>query len=362
MKADIAKVRKQLNKKPAKTAKPLFLSTGATLLNLACSGRAKGGFKTGCYYRYVGDSSSGKSFIAATTLAEAANNPAFDNYRLVFDDVENGLLMDRSLYFGDKANSRIEPPARDKDNEPKFSSSLDEFYDNVEATIAAGPTIYVLDSMDALDAEEEKAKRKKMRRAKEKGQEVKGSYGTNKARMNSARLREIATQKLAKSGSILIIISQSRMNIGPMAMFNPKTSSGGTALKFYATCEIWTASAKRIYVKRKNGKKEKIGITAQLKIKKNRIQGREPTVYIHILDEHGVDDVGSNVDFLIDEGRWSIEKGVINANDLELQMKREELIEHIQENDLEGKVRVIVSEVWQHIEEECSIKRKRRYE
>ena len=72
------------------------VSTGSTLLNLACSDHPRIGFLMGGYYYLVGDSASGKTFLSLTCFAEACINPAFDNYRLIFDGINRRLLLARA--------------------------------------------------------------------------------------------------------------------------------------------------------------------------------------------------------------------------------------------------------------------------
>src|SRR3990172_2022287 len=76
-----------------------LLSTGSTVCNLACSGNVKGGLVKGHYYLIVGDSAAGKTILVLTILAEAANNPNFDNHRLIYDPVEGGALFDMRKFF-----------------------------------------------------------------------------------------------------------------------------------------------------------------------------------------------------------------------------------------------------------------------
>ena len=103
-------------------------------------------------------------------------------------------------------------------------------------TGARDRTSHVLDSMDALLAmasNKKFAKRKQATRGD--GEEIKGSYGMDKPKENSESLRR-ALAGLRKTGSILIVISQTRDNIGFGAMFQPKTRSGGHAL--VGPCEV----------------------------------------------------------------------------------------------------------------------------
>jgi len=335
----------------------MFLSTGSTLLDLALSGKLSGGLQCGCYYLLVGDSSSGKSFLSLTCFAEATSNPKFDDYRLIYDDVEHGALMNKERFFGSKAAKRIEPPNLVK-GEPQFSSTVEEFYWNVDTATKAGkPFVYVLDSMDGLSTEDDDEQFDKQKNAN--GKKVSGSYGTTKAKKNSSNLR-VVVNRLRETNSVLIIISQTRDNIGFGSQFNPKTRSGGKSLRFYAAAEMWTSIDSKL-TKKVNGRERKIGIISDVKVKKNRIQGREPTVKLSILDSNGIDDVGSCIDFLVEEGHWTEDKKVITASDLNLSGKRETLIQKIESEGMENDLRMIVSEIWEQIEKECTPKRKQRY-
>ena len=90
---DIKKALLTKRKKEVLTAKD-FLSTGSTLLNLACTGFPNRGFVKGRYYFIVGDSTSGKTWLSLTCLAEASINPNFKDYRFIYDNAEDGALMD----------------------------------------------------------------------------------------------------------------------------------------------------------------------------------------------------------------------------------------------------------------------------
>ncbi len=104
-----------------------YLSTGSTLLDLACSGKIEGGLIKGGYFFLVGDSSSGKTFTSLTCLAEAAKSESFKNHRFIYDNSENGALMDMATFFGQKVADKMEPPAKDKKDKPVYSSTIEEF-------------------------------------------------------------------------------------------------------------------------------------------------------------------------------------------------------------------------------------------
>jgi len=335
-----------------------FVSTGSTLLNLACTGKPFCGFAKGKYYFLVGDSASGKTFLSLTCLAEASINPNFKNYRFIYDNNEDGALMDVQKFFGQGVSDRLEPPSID-DGEPGYSSTIEEFYFHVSDAIEQEkPFIYILDSMDSLSSKDEISKFEETTDAYRRGRETTGSYGDGKAKKNSSNLRRLLTP-LRKSGSILIIINQTRDNLG--FGFEKKTRSGGKALRFYACLEMWSAIRSKIY-KTIKGKKRQLGILCQVAIKKNRITGREREITVPIYHSFGIDDIGGCIDYLLGEGHWGIKGKVIVAPEFEFKGMKEKLIRHIEDNRLEKDLRSIVGDVWNEIEDACALKRKKRYE
>ena len=353
------KIKQQLSKKPKDQIKPSdYLSTGSTLLNLACTRLAKGGLLKGKYYLFCGDSGSGKTWINLTILAEASINKNFDDYRFIYDDIEDGALMDKSRYFGEALAERLEPPARYEDGDPKFSQDIQDLYYNIDDAVDDGrPFIYIVDSMDGLTSEEANEKFEDQKKARRAGRKTAGSYGDGKAKKNSTDLRRVVS-RLRETGSILIIIAQTRDNLG--FGFKTKTRSGGRALKFYATLEIWSA-VKGTIKKTVKSKKVAIGTTVQFRIEKNRVTGRDRTVEFPIYYDTGIDDVGSCIDFLIDRDHFPTRGKKIKADCFEFIGTKEKLIEKIEEEDLYQDLQEEVEFVWEEIEKASQIKRKNRY-
>jgi RecA/RadA recombinase len=350
---------KLIKKKRRKKLTPAsFLSSGSTLLNLACSGKYYGAFIKGKYYYLVGDSSSGKTFLSLTCLAEASINPNFDKYRFIHDDVEGGALMSIEKFFGKEVARRIEPPAWEN-GEPVSSSTIEDAYYNIDDALNEGkPFIYILDSMDGLSSKAEQDKFEETKKAHRKGKTTAGSYGDGKAKKNSTNLRKLL-KPLRQSGSILILISQTRDNLG--IGFNKKSRSGGHALTFYACLEIWSSIGERI-TKIVKGKTRQLGISCVCRVKKNRIQGKDRKIKMPIYHSFGIDDVGSCIDYLLDEGHWKQRGNMIIAPEFKMKCTKEKLIRYIGIKELEKDLRMIVSDVWHEIEEACAVKRKRRYE
>lgn len=363
MAADLKELVARLKAKPAPAAGPDYaggLSTGSTLLNLACSGRPDVGFLPGHVYLLVGDSSSGKTFLSLTCFAEACRNRHYDDYRLVYDNAEDGALMDWDKYFGRKAALRVQPP-RGNRVLPEYSATVEQFYDNLNDAMSDSPVLYVLDSMDALSSTAEAKAVGKQRLARRKGGKESGSYGDGKAKANSSLLR-LAHNKVVETGSILIIVMQTRDNIGLDAMFNPKVRAGGRAPTFYATLELWS-SVKGLIRKPYKGKNLPVGITSKVQVKKNRLTGRNRSVEFPIYYDTGIDDVGGMVRYLLDWEFWKKGKGGIiqTPEDVNFAGTEEDLIRYVEENNLEKLLRKHAAAAWREAEAALAVERKPRY-
>lgn len=328
-----------------------FLSSGSTLLNLACTGRTYGCLVKGHYYLFVGDSESGKTWLMLTLLAEAANNPEFDDYDLIYMDTEHGALMDIEKYFGAKLAKRLRI---------LHPNHLEEMYYDIDDNIKNKPCVIIVDSTDGLNAKADIIKFQENKKAFRKGNQEKGSFGMARAKANSENLREVVSS-ISKNKSIVVFICQSRENAGSMGYGDKKTRAGGKALKFYASLEIWTSVREKLKKKVK-GVDRKIGITCRAQVKKNRVTGKDRTVEFPIYNTFGVDDIGACVRFLVEQKHWKVSSGGIKAKELEHTAPYEELIKYIEDNDYEKELRQTVKKVWDEIEEQTVVVRKKRYE
>ena len=315
----------------------------------------------GKYYFLVGDSTSGKTFFSMTCMAEATRNENFKDYDLIYDNVEDGMLMDIQRLFGAEVERRIEPPSTDDDGLPVYSETIEEFYYHLDDRIKTGrPFIYVLDSMDGLSSEAEGKKFGEQKKAHRGGKESKGSYGDGKAKKNSSGLRK-ALSGIRDTGSILIIIAQTR-DILDAQMFGPKkTRSGGHALKFYATAEIWTALGGQIK-RQVRGRQRKIGDKIRIRLKKNRVTGKLHEVWAAIYPSYGVDDIGSNIDYLLAEKWWTKAGQTVKAKEFDLELQREKLVREIESSPKKvTRLQRIVGRCWKEIEDACALDREGRY-
>ena len=313
-----------------------LVPTGSTTFNLECSGRIEGAFKLGKLVNLIGDSSSGKSAFALTIFAECSLKKQFDGFRFIYDDVEAANEFDLEHLFGKKVNNRIEQEIR--------SRTIEDFNDNLARALEdEKPFIYVLDSFDALTTEAAIDKDLENRKKREKGNETSGSYGDGKAKKASEMFSQ-RTQDLADKNSLLIVVSQTRDNIGFGAMFTPKVRSGGKALRFYASHEIWLACHK----KEKKGKRTFV-TNVQAKITKNKLTGRHGEATFPILFDYGIDNITSCIIFMIEEGSWTGTKKKVNSKDFTEDMSFANLVKYIEDNNLEDKLFALCQETYDNV-------------
>lgn len=351
-----ARSRKKKEPKHANTISgQAFIPTGSTLLNLALSDVWNGGWPTGKISNLIGDSSSGKTFLAMTAFAEMGKFKRFKDYRRIFDDVEAANEFDMEKLFGRNTADLIESPGEGNGN----SNSIQDFEVHVNNALDDGrPFLDILDSFDALTSEEEIKRTEGRIEAANNGKAVeKGSYGMEKAKKAGEILRQIKG-RLRDTASSLIIISQTRDNINPMS-FAKKTRSGGKALKFYSTHEIWTAVGGTI--KRKG---IPVGIKCKIKVSKNKITGKVREVVVPIYYDYGVDDIESCIDWLVDNKYWPVKGRTIDATaDFDdLKCTKEKMIRTIEEEGLETELSQVVGEYWTEFEESIKVDRKRKYD
>ena len=163
---------------------------------------------------------------------------------------------------------------------------------------------------------------------------------------------------LRDTNSILIVVSQTRDNLGPG--FKTKTRSGGNALPFYSTCEIWT-KVKGTLKKNVFNKDRKVGVRVGIKIEKNRITGRLSEVETMIYLSYGIDDIGSCIDYLVSENWWGKKKQRIVAKEFRITASREKVISYIEQKGLVRELQLITGRCWKKIQQACNSDRPKRY-
>jgi len=315
-----------------------LVPTGSTLLNLALSGQSIGGFKLGTIVNVVGDSHAGKSFLAWHLLAECVYSKKFKDYELIYDDAEAALSIPIRSLFGKRVEDRVRMDIR--------SDYLEDFFVSIRKVLKKGkPFIYVLDSLDSLKAKEED----------EKTDDLVGKRQIpDVPRILTQVLRRMNDQ-ISDADSLLLIVSQTRKAIG--VMFGDKLRrAGGDALRFHSHHELWLAVKGH---ERRKGRD--VGVICRVKIKKNKLTGRQREISFPLYVDYGLDDIGSMVDWLVDEDFWVKEKGSRTVKTDYGNITREKTIKFIEDNNLESELRKMVEDKWNEIEDSIKTDRKRRY-
>jgi len=344
--------------RPSVLGSPAYLSTGSMLLNLALSDDITGGYSLGKLVNIVGDSSSGKSLLSLNAFAEANSNKAFDDYEFIYDDVENACEFDIEKLFGKKTANRIKSDYK--------SNTIQQFYGYILKLLADGkPFIYVLDSFDSLTTKEEQERAKAYEKAIRDNKELdeKGSYKVEKARYISEILRVIK-ERLKESNSLLIIISQTRQNIGVTFGFK-KTRSGGDALHFYSTHEFWLAISGHEKDTKQATKDIEVGVEVMLSVRKNKLTGKRRKIEFTIYYDYGIDDIGSTVDWLLENQFIAKTKQTISIPGLDIEGVRDNVIKMLEEKEdswAENIFKKFVQECWDKKEDSVKLNRKPRYE
>jgi RecA/RadA recombinase len=349
MRRFVDKVKEEIRKK-LEVKHPRFISTGSTMLNLAMTDDPFGGWVLGTFNNLVGDSDTGKTLLLLQLFAEANKDPRFAEYDLYHDEPEQKNLFDLSKF---KLDTRLHTDV--------LSRTIQEWTANCWKLIGKkNKFIYGLDSFDSVGSDEERERFDEMVKQMDSGKDVEtqGSYQTERAKGAKALIRELKAE-VSKTDSLIVVVRQTIDNIG--ARFGGKTSAGGGAWKFNSTHEIWLRVVDRI-----KKKDRVVGTVVEAMIKKNHYNGKIRSAIFPMYGGYGVDDIGSMIDWLLVEKFWKkdgqkIDTGADFSNDAGFSWKRDDLIKHIEDNNLEDDLRMIVGESWIEIEKEITLVRKEKY-
>ena len=267
----------------------LYFQTGCTLVDLVTGGsKDVFGFPAGKIINVVGDKSAGKTFICNEIIA--SNHYKYgDKFKWMYDDCEAGYSFDTESMYGFNI---VTPESNQSSKVEEAFYNITKFIENLKDDEFG---VYVLDSLDALTSDEADVLAEERIKAYDNDKEFdKGSYKMGKAKYLSQEFFPQLCRKLKNKNVLLIIISQVRDNMD-MFSFEKYSRAGGKALDFYCSHIVWLATAQKILKK-----ETPIGGTVKLKLTKGKVQRPFRDCFYSFYFSYGIDDIGSNIDYLFD--------------------------------------------------------------
>jgi len=286
-----------------------FISTGSIGIDVALG---VGGFPKGRVVEIYGPESSGKTTLALHAIAESQKKGGI----AAFIDAEHAFDSSYARKLGvDIENLLISQP-----------DNGEQALEITENLIRSGAIdIIVIDSVAALTPKSE----------------IEGEMGDSKmglqARLMSQALRKL-TATISKTRCCCIFINQLREKIGVM-FGNPETTTGGNALKFYASVRIDIRKVSQI----KEGDVV-IGNRVRVKVVKNKVAPPFRTAEVDIIYGEGFSKIGEIVDLGVEKEVVKKSGSWFSYNETKLGQGRDAVKQLLLDNpelseELEAKIR-----------------------
>lgn len=275
--------------------------TGALTLDLALGG----GLPKGRVIEIYGPESSGKTTLALHAIAEVQKNGGI----AAFVDAEHALDPTYSAALGvDIENLLV--------SQPDSGEAALEIVDQLVRSTAVD--VVVVDSVAAL-----------VPRAEIEGEMGDAHVGLQ-ARLMSQALRKI-TGNIGKTGCTVIFLNQLRQKIG-VSYGNPETTTGGNALKFYASVRL---DIRRIQTLKKGT--EEYGIRAKVKVAKNKVAPPFRIAEFDVIFGKGISTLGCVLDMAEEMGVVTRKGAWYSYNGDNIGQGRDNTIKYLGENPTAAK-------------------------
>ncbi len=274
------------------------ISTGSISLDAALG---IGGIPRGRVIEIFGPESSGKTTLCLHIIAEAQKSGGIT----AFIDAEHALDIAYAKKLGVDVNNLLL-------SQPEFGEQALEI---VETLVRSGALdVIVIDSVAALTP-----------RAEIEGEMGDPSMGVQ-ARLMSQALRKL-TSAISKSKTSVIFTNQLRMKIGVM-FGNPETTTGGNALKFYASVRLDVRRIEAI----KDGTNI-VGNRTRVKVVKNKVAPPFREAQFDILYNEGISKLGDLIDTAVEQNIIAKSGSWFSYKEERIGQGRDAVKKYLQEND-----------------------------
>ena len=250
-----------------------WISTGASMLDVAISNRPYGGLPVGRITEVTGLEQSGKSLLSAHLLAETQKLGGI----AVLIDTENAVSREFLEAIGVDTTKLLYVAAETVEQCFEYTETIIE---KVRTNSKDKYVTIVVDSVAAASTEKEM-----------EADYGKDGYATDKAIIISKAMRKI-TNLIGRQKITLVFTNQLRQKMNAMPFSDPWTTSGGKAIAFHASVRLRLKSMGTIKAKDSSGERI-VGIKVRCQVVKNRMGPPLRSADFDIFFDRGIDNYGS---------------------------------------------------------------------
>ena len=251
-----------------------WVSTGASMLDVAISNRPYGGLPVGRITEITGLEQSGKSLVSAHLLAETQKLGGL----AVLIDTENAVSREFLEAIGVDTTKLLYVAAETVEQCFEYTETIIE---KVRTSSKDKYVTIVVDSVAAASTEKEM-----------EADYGKDGYATDKAIIISKAMRKI-TNLIGRQKITLVFTNQLRQKMNAMPFSDPWTTSGGKALAFHASVRLRLKGMGTIKSKDGSGNERIVGIKVRCQVVKNRMGPPLRSADFDIFFDRGIDNYGA---------------------------------------------------------------------